>query len=47
MFIIKRIKFQTFNVNKVIDMSFMLHGCSNKLVMKIKAQYMNTKEEAF
>ena len=36
-----------FNINNATDMKFMFSGCSNKLIMKIKNQYKNIKEEAF
>ena len=35
-----------FNTNNVTDMGYMFSGCSNDLIMKIKTQYKNIKEEA-
>ena len=44
---LKELNLNNFNTNNVIDMSSMFWGCSNELIMKIKTQYENIKEEAF
>ena len=36
-----------FNTNNVTNMRGMFRECSNELIMKIKTQYENIKEEAF
>ena len=44
---LKELNLNNFNTNNVEDMEFMFNGCSNELIMKIKTQYKNVKEEAF
>ena len=44
---LKELNLNNFNTNNVIDMKGMFSRCSNELIMKIKAQYKNYKEEAF
>ena len=36
-----------FNNNNATIMKRMFYGCTNELVMKVKAQYKNVKDEAF
>ena len=36
-----------FNTDASTKMNHMFYGCSNELVLKIKTQYKNIKEEAF
>ena len=44
---LKELNFNNYNFYKVKYMYKMFSGCSNELIMKIKAQYKNIKEEAF
>ena len=44
---LKELNLNNFNTNNVTNMIGMFSGCSNELVMKIKTQYKNIKEEAF
>ena len=44
---LKVLNLNNFNTNNVTDMRYMFYGCSNELIMKIKTQYENIKEEAF
>ena len=47
MLIIKRNKYFEFNSNNVIDMSYMLLGCTNDLKMKIIKKNKDIRDEAF
>ena len=47
MLIIKRNKYFEFNSNNVIDMSYMLLGCTNDLKMKIIKKNKDIKDKAF
>ena len=44
---LKELNLNNFNTNNVTSMNSMFYGCSNDLIMKIKTQYKNIKEEAF
>ena len=44
---LKELNLFTFNINKVINMSHMLSGCSNDLKKKIISQNKNIKDEEF
>ena len=44
---LKELNLNNFNTNNVTSMYSMFSGFSNDLIMKIKAQYKNIKEEAF
>ena len=44
---LKELNLNNFNTNNVTNMCSMFYGCSNDLIMKIKTQYNNIKEEAF
>ena len=44
---LKELNLNNFNTNNVIYMNEMFYGCSNDLIMKIKTQYKNIKEDAF
>ena len=44
---LKELNLNNFNTNNVTSMEGMLLGCSIELIMKIKTQYKNIKEEAF
>ena len=44
---LKELNLNNFNTNNVTNMYDMFSGCSNDLIMKIKTQYKNIKEEAF
>ena len=44
---LKELNLNNFNTNNVIYIYGMFSGCSNDLIMKIKTQYKNIKEEAF
>ena len=44
---LKELNLNNFNTNNVTHMNGMFLGCSNDLIMKIKTQYNNIKEEAF
>ena len=45
---LKELNLSSFNTNNVTNMSYMFYGCSKELIiMKIKTQYKNIKEEAF
>ena len=41
---LKELNLNNFNTNNVTDMNRMFYGCSNDLIMKIKTQYKNIKE---
>ena len=45
--LLKKLNLKNFNTNNETDMYYMFSGCSNELIMKIKTQYKNIKEEAF
>ena len=47
MLIIKKFNILNFNSNNVIDMSYMLLGCTNDLKMKIIKKNKDIKDEAF
>ena len=44
---LKELNLNNFNTNNVTNMESMFLGCSKELIMKIKTQYKNIKEEAF
>ena len=44
---LKELNLNNFNTNNVTSMYGMFSGCSNDLIMKIKTQYKNIKEDAF
>ena len=44
---LNQLNLSNFNINYVTKMRYMFVGCSNELIMKIKTQYKNIKEEAF
>ena len=44
---LKELNLNNFNTNNLIYMNCMFSGCSNELILKIKTQYKNLKEEAF
>ena len=44
---LKELNLNNFNTNNVTSMDGMFAECSKELVMKIKTQYKNIKEEAF
>ena len=44
---LKELNLNNFNTNNVTEMNGMFLGCSNELIMKIKMQYKNIKEDAF
>ena len=44
---LKELNLNNFNTNNVTKMDGMFDGCSNDLIMKIKNQYKNIKEDAF
>ena len=44
---LKELNLNNFNTNNVTNMNDMFSGCSNDLIMKIKTQYKNIKDEAF
>ena len=44
---LKELNFNNYNFYKVKYMYKMFSGCSNELIMKIKAQYKNIRKEAF
>ena len=44
---LKELNLNNFNTNNVNYMEFMFYGCSDELIMKIKTQNKNIKEEAF
>ena len=44
---LKELNLNNFNTNNITIMYGMFSGCSNDLIMKIKTQYKNIKEEAF
>ena len=44
---LKELNLNNFNTNNVTSMKGMFHRCSNELIMEIKTQYKNIKEEAF
>ena len=43
---LKELNLNNFNTNNVTDMGGMFYRCPNDLIMKIKTQYKNIKEEA-
>ena len=45
--VLKELNLNNFNTNNVADMNRMFYGCSKDLIMKIKTQYKNIKEESF
>ena len=47
MLFIQELNLNNFNTNNVTNMEWMFDGCSNELIMKIKNEYKNIKEEAF
>ena len=44
---LKELNLDNFHTNNVTKMRYMFERCSNELIMKIKTQYKNIKEEAF
>ena len=44
---LKELNLNNFNTNNVTEMYGMFRRCSNDLIMKIKTQYKNIKEESF
>ncbi len=44
---LKDLNISNFYINKITHMYYMFHKCSNQLIIEIKAQYKNIKEEAF
>ena len=44
---LKELNLNKLITNNVIYMSSMFYGCSNELLVKIKTQYKNIKEEVF
>ena len=44
---LKELNLNNFNTNNVTDMGGMFYRCPNDLIMKIKIEYKNIKEEAF
>ena len=44
---LKELNLNNFNTNNVTYMDSMFYGCSNELIIKIKTEYKNIKEEAF
>ena len=44
---LKELNLNNFNTNNVINMSWMFHGCSDDLKMKIKSENKNIKDSAF
>ena len=44
---LKELNLNNFNTNNVTDMSYMFSGCSDDLIMKIKSENKNIKDEAF
>ena len=44
---LKELNLSNFNTNNVTDMGRMFCGCSVQFQNKIRAQYLNIKEEAF
>ena len=44
---LKELNLNNFNTQNVTYMSGMFSGCSNELIMKIKTQYKNIREESF
>ena len=44
---LKKLNHNNFKTNNVTDIYRMFYGCSIELIMKIKTQYKNIKEEAF
>ena len=44
---LKELNINNFNTINVTNMDYMFSGCSNELIIKIKTQYENIKEEAF
>ena len=45
--IVKELNINNFNTNNVTDFKCMFFRCSNELIMKIRTQNKNIKEEAF
>ena len=44
---LKELNINNFNTNNVTNFKYMFSRCSNELIMKIRTQYKNIKEEAF
>ena len=44
---LKELNLNNFNTINVVEIGGMFYKCSNELLMKIKTQYKNIKEEAF
>ena len=44
---LKELNLNNFNTNNVTNMSWMFDGCLDELILKIKSQFKNFKEEAF
>jgi len=44
---LKELNLFNFNNSNMTDMRYMFNGCSDQLIMEIRAQYANIKEEAF
>ena len=44
---LKNLNLDNFNTKNVTNMAYMFMECSGELIMKIRAQYKNIKEEAF
>ena len=44
---LKELNLFNFNNSNMTDMRYMFSGCSEQLIMEIRAQYANIKEEAF
>ena len=44
---LKELNISNFYINNITHMYYMFHKCSNQLIIEIKAQYGNIKEEAF
>ena len=44
---LKELNLNNFNTNNVTDMYGMFDGCLDELILKIKSQFKNFKEEAF
>ena len=44
---LKELNLNNFNTNNVTNMRCMFGGCIDELILKIKSQFKNFKEEAF
>ena len=44
---LNELNLNNFNTNNALNMNGMFDGCTDELIMKIKTQYKNFKEEAF